>query len=223
MADQKLFDSLAKLGLPLFETSEELEINAALAEVVKSREPRLWAGFPVLLANAGERYAFSRDRVEQLLPSREQREDFQRLVIASLALYASYHLRFSWADKLGKALSEEDKSLLKQWRTRLDQERPLQWNRRTLDPERLKETFELYFRQSADDSRQKQEKLEGFSLEYALSQVFSPKQKELFRKKLDGLPMTKTEREYYSRTVRKKVVALANSELHSLARKLLEQ
>ncbi len=61
------------------------------------------------------------------------------------------------------------------------------------------------------------------SLEYALSQVFSPKQKELFKKKLEGLPLTKTEQEYYSRTVKKKVVALANSELHSLSRKLLEQ
>ena len=32
---------------------------------------------------------------------------------------------------------------------------------------------------------------------------------------------TKTEQEYYSRTVKKKVVALANSELHSLSKKLL--
>jgi hypothetical protein len=63
---------------------------------------------------------------------------------------------------------------------------------------------------------------EEFSLEFALSQVFSPKQKELFRKKLEGLPLTKTEQEYYSRTVKKKVVALANSELHSLSKKLLE-
>jgi hypothetical protein len=57
----------------------------------------------------------------------------------------------------------------------------------------------------------------------ALSQVFSPKQSELFRKKLEGLPMTKTEQEYYSRSVKKKVLALANAELHALARKLLEQ
>jgi hypothetical protein len=45
--------------------------------------------------------------------------------------------------------------------------------------------------------------------------------KELFKKKLEGLPLNKTEQEYYSRTVKKKVVALANSELHSLSKKLL--
>ena len=69
--------------------------------------------------------------------------------------------------------------------------------------------------------RRRQEKYEEFSLEYALSQVFSTKQKELFKKKLEGLPFTKTENEYYSRTVKKKVVALANDELHNLAKTLL--
>jgi hypothetical protein len=48
-------------------------------------------------------------------------------------------------------------------------------------------------------------------------------QKELFKKKLEGLPLTKTESEYYSRTVKKKVVALANSELHRMAQRLLQQ
>jgi hypothetical protein len=37
-----------------------------------------------------------------------------------------------------------------------------------------------------------------------------------------GEKMTKTEREYYSRTVKKKVVALANSELYHLSRNLLK-
>jgi len=58
---------------------------------------------------------------------------------------------------------------------------------------------------------------------YQKSQIFSPKQKELFKKKLEGDLLSKTEQEYYSRTVKKKVVALANSELHALSQKLLEQ
>jgi hypothetical protein len=51
---------------------------------------------------------------------------------------------------------------------------------------------------------------------------FSPKQKELFQKKLKGELLTKTEKEYFSRTVKKKVAALANPELHRLAQKLME-
>ena len=61
------------------------------------------------------------------------------------------------------------------------------------------------------------------SLEYALSQLFSAKQKELLLKKLRGVKMTKTETEYFSRTVKKKVLALANTELQRLAQKLLER
>lgn len=53
--------------------------------------------------------------------------------------------------------------------------------------------------------------------------MFSPKQKELFKKKLEGLPLTKTEREYYSWSVKKKVSALANAELHRLAQRLMQQ
>jgi hypothetical protein len=39
---------------------------------------------------------------------------------------------------------------------------------------------------------------------------------------MNGEPMTKTEREYFSRTVRKKLRALANTDLHRLAQRLLE-
>ena len=98
----------------------------------------------------------------------------------------------------------------------------LKYNDAELDSKRLKGMFELYFEKKAEKDRRRKEKYEEYSLEYALSQVFSPKQKELFNKKLEGFPLTKTEQEYYSRTVKKKVVALANSELHSLSKKLLE-
>ncbi|MFH1877188.1 MAG: hypothetical protein ABH883_00065, partial [Candidatus Omnitrophota bacterium] len=66
-----------------------------------------------------------------------------------------------------------------------------------------------------------EERFGELSLEYALSQIFSPKQKNLFFKKLRGEKMTKTEQEYYSRAVKKKITALSNSRLHKLAQKIL--
>jgi hypothetical protein len=47
-----------------------------------------------------------------------------------------------------------------------------------LDPERLKGLHELYFEQNADKSWQRKEKYEEYSLAFALSQMFSPKQKK---------------------------------------------
>ncbi|MDY6790831.1 MAG: hypothetical protein SWH54_06135 [Thermodesulfobacteriota bacterium] len=221
MTDKKLLANLSKLGLPMFEPTEELDVNETLAEVVKSNDNRLWEGFPVLLANAAERYQFAPEKVEMRLMNQEEKKLFHRLVLMSGSLFLHYHLSFPWWNKIQKGFSKDDKALVKKWKSDLSNNQNLKWNDVELDPDRLKGLFELYFEEKAEKGRRRKEKYEEFSLEYALSQVFSPKQKELFKKKLEGLPLTKTEREYYSRSVKKKVVALANSELHSLSKKLL--
>ena len=221
MTDRKLLNSLSKLGFPMFETSEELDVNETLAAVVKSHDTRLWEGFPVLLANVAESYQLAPEQVEQRLKSKEEKDLFHRLMLMSGTLFSHYRLSFSWWNKLQKCLSKKDNELVKKWKSDLANNRTLKCKDAELDPERLKGLFELYFEKKAEKCRRRKEKYEEFSIEYALSQVFSPKQKELFKKKLEGLPFTKTEQEYYSRTVKKKVVALANSELHSLSKKLL--
>jgi hypothetical protein len=223
MPDNKLLKSLSKLGFPMFEPTKELDVNETLAKVVKSRDTRLWEGFPVLLANAAESYQFSTDLVTEQLTDNEQKDQFRRLLLLSAAVYAAYHLSFPWLNKLKKNFSDEDKHLVKVWRNSLAHGQSPNWGEDEFDPERVKGLFELYFEQKVEKDRRRKDRYEEFSLEYALSQVFSPKQKELFKKKLEGDSLTKTEQEYYSRTVKKKVVALANSELHSLSRKLLEQ
>lgn len=223
MTDRKLLNSLSKLGFPMFEPSEELDVNETLAEVVKSHDTRLWEGFPVLLANASERYQFAPEEVEKRLENKEESAHFHWLMLLSWSLYSLYHLSSSKWNNLRKMLSDEDKWTVKTWKSHLANNETLKWDNVELDSERVKGLFELYFEQKVEEDRRRKDKYEEFSLEYALSQVFSPKQKELFKKKLEGLPLTKTEQEYYSRTVKKKVVALANSELHSLSRKLLEQ
>jgi hypothetical protein len=54
-------------------------------------------------------------------------------------------------------------------------------------------------------------------LPHLLDLLFSEKQKELVFKKLRGQHMTKTEREYYSRVVKKKLAAIADREMQELA------
>lgn len=223
MNKDKFHKSLSKLGFPMFEPSEELEVNKTLAEVVKSNDTRLWEGFPVLLANAGERYQFDSDQVEQQLSTKEHKKQYHRLVLLSAAVYAYYHLSFSWLSKLKKTFSNNDKNRVKGWKSALAHDKVTNGSDLEFDLERIKGSFELYYEQKVERDRRRKDRYDEFSLEYALAQIFSPKQKELFQKKLEGELLTKTEQEYYSRTVKKKAVALANSELHSLARRLLEQ
>ena len=59
-------------------------------------------------------------------------------------------------------------------------------------------------------------------LDQHLNELFSTKQKELFLKKIAGKKLTKTEKEYFSRIVKKKVLAIADSEIHQMSKKLLQ-
>ncbi len=54
-------------------------------------------------------------------------------------------------------------------------------------------------------------------LDRHLELIFSAKQKELVFKRLKGLHLSKTEREYFSRVVKKKLAAIADPELQGLA------
>ena len=59
------------------------------------------------------------------------------------------------------------------------------------------------------------------TLDVYLDRLFSAKQKELVFKKRDGITFTKTEREYYSRIVRKKLEAIASEEVGEIAKNLM--
>ena len=222
MADEKLLNRLARFGFQMFETTEDVDVTETLAEVVQSHDTRLWEGFPVILAKAAEDYHFSVYKLAQKLDKQDLRGDFQSLMMVSLAAYDAYSLTFPWARKFWKNLSEENRKTVGFFRNVFVHGGEVCWGDTALDSERMRETFDLYFVQAGEETKRRREKMDEYSFEYSLSQVFSPKQKDLFKKKLEGKPFTKTEQEYYSRTVKKKVVALGNSELHALARKLLE-
>lgn len=215
-----LLKKLKMLGYPLFEKEERVDVNATLAEVVQSKDLRLWEGFPLLLANTAENGLLNYDMVKSHLKEPFDKLYLSKLVLMSLALYEVLNVKFSWADRLYKLLSftkEDYNEML----GRLKRGEELQVASNSMSAERLRNTFKNYFKKEEElRLRDLASMKEEFGLEYALSQVFSPKQKELFFKRLRGEKMTKTESEYYSRVVRKKVEALANPELHRLAQKV---
>ena len=108
MTDRKLLDNLSKLGFPMFEPTQEPDVNETLAEVVKSHDTRLWEGFPVLLANAAESYQFTPEGVRQYLAKKKHKDDFGRLMLLAGSMFSLYHLSFPWWNKLKKGLSEKD-------------------------------------------------------------------------------------------------------------------
>lgn len=222
MKKTTLLKNLRELGFPLLETEESLDVNETLAEVVKSREPRMWEGFPLLLANILERALFDYRMVKMNMKSNFEIKYLQNLIIMSLALYKHLKLKFSYVDKLYDS-AYFDKNLFQRFLRSFNEKKDLADTGRQLSSVRVVNTFKNYYKRPELELMEYDKMKDEFDLEYALSQVFSKKQKELFMKKLKGEKMTKTEREYFSRSVKKKVLALANPDLHKLAIKLVKE
>jgi len=222
MEKKELLDNVKELGFPLFEPRKSVDANKTLAEVTKNKDSRLWEGFPLLLANSLERGLFNYKEALKNFKNSQERNNFRKLVLMSLALYKYLGLKFSYSDKLYNS-NYFNKKLFDKFLYSFKEKRDLGWTGKYLSSVRVVSAFKNYFKHAELNFKDYVRMKDDFEFEYALSQLFSNKQKELFMKKLKGEKMTKTESEYFSRSVKKKVVALANADLHKLATKLIKE
>lgn len=222
MENRDLLNRVNALGFPLFSVEEDQDVNLTLSDMVKSRDLRLWEGFPVVLANSAEKGLFNCDKVSQYLKEPSDKSRLVSLAVLSLALYKLFKLRFSWTNELYKSFASSRKKEYSRFLRQLKSDNNLNVAGFEMSAQRLKTVFNNYLSQTQSKLNELLLVKDELSLEYSLSQVFSPKQKELFLKKLKREKLTKTEKEYFSRVVKKKVLALANTELHRLAQKLFE-
>jgi len=222
MKNSDLLKRVNALGFPLFGVEEDQNANLTLADMVRSLDLRFWEGFPVVLASSAEKGLFNYDLVNRYLKKPLDKPNLLSLMDLSLALYKFFNLKFSWADKLYYSLSVVRRRKVMAFLDTLRSDGELNVAGSGMSSQRLKTVFDNYFSQSQTKLNDLLSVKDELSLEYSLSQVFSPKQKELFLKKLKREKLTKTEKEYFSRAVKKKVLALANPELHRLSQKLLD-
>lgn len=217
MDKKNLLERIKLLGVPLMEAREMSDANETIAELVKSGEIRYWEVFPVLLANSSNKGLFEYAKVSASLRPKE-RKVFRELVLLSLVLYRTLDLDFSWAGPSFWSQVRVGKEEFDRWLNRFVKKETINIGGKEMSPERLIKIFNDYSHGDEDNLEGLLSKKEQLGLEYSLSQIFSPKQKELFWKRVKGERMSKSEREYYSRTVRKKVMALANERFHNLAK-----
>lgn len=222
MENKNIYEKISKLGYPLLEVEKILNTHKILAEVVESEDIRLYEGFPLLLANCSDKEIFNYEGVSKFLKRTKDFANFHDLVLLSLSLYKFLNLGFSWADKLYKELKTNDKNKINIFLKKFEDNSDIKISNKRLHPERIRKIFNDYFRKKESEMKNLISKKEELTLEYAMSQIFSSRQKEIFLKKLEGEKLSKTEREYFSRVIKKKIMALANSELHRFAQKLLK-
>ncbi|OGR52046.1 MAG: hypothetical protein A2049_00325 [Elusimicrobia bacterium GWA2_62_23] len=218
MKHDELLKKAGELGFKLFEPEGGAEAARTLLEVARSGDARLMEGFPVMLAAAAAGAgAHLRELRNRLV--RGGGASLKELVLLSLA---AYHEAGVWPEWAGDLAEEFSSAELKRRLDLLRRGEGVKVGHAVLRPEKLKTNFFSYYRQAEESVRAVAAEREDMGLAYAMAQVFTARQKELFLKRLRQGKFTKTEKEYYSRVVKKKAQALANEELHRLARRALE-
>ena len=224
MKRKDLVFNLGRLGYSLVtpdvpEVGEE-QVVELLAELVDSKDLRLVEGFPVVLANCAQRgmnLEFTA-LLAKYKPRSRKRQNLEKLLLLSSDLLTQEGL-----DK-PEGLEEVKKSFKDKYGDLLTNEVVTLGAKTSLSTERLRNTLRRYSStlktSRATRKREKDKQRRSFQLNYFLSTLFSPKQKELVLKKLNGEPLNKTEKEYFSRTVKKKLEALNNSEVRKVAKAL---
>ena len=221
MKREDLVFNLSRLGYSLVtpdvqELGEE-QVVELLAELVDSKDLRLIEGFPVVLANCAQR-GMDLDFAALLAkhkPRSRKRQALEKLLLLSSDLLTQEGLAKP------EGLEEVKKSFKTKYGDLLANDVVTLGAKTSLSTDRLRNTLRRYSANlEASRSRRKKEKdkqRRSFQLSYYLSILFSPKQKELVLKKLNGEPLNKTEQEYFSRTVKKKLEALVNPEVKKVA------
>lgn len=222
MANKDFYERLSMLGFPMFEGDFLQTTNATLAEVVKSKDIRLWEGFPVMLANSIEKQWFNYKEIQKHLGTMKVVSRLDSLIAMSLALYDVLNLDSTQIVKFRRQFGpEKTQEELKYFIQKLRNNEDFMLSGQKMSSERVKTAFSNYYNETETRFANLSSEKKQYDLQYSLSQIFSSGQKELIMKKLRGEKLTKTEREYFSRVVKKKVLALANPELHALSQKLL--
>ena len=227
MKREDLVFNLGRLGYSLVtpdlpEVGED-QVVELLAELVDSKDLRLVEGFPVVLANCAQR-GMTLNFTALLAkhkPRSRKRQNLEKLLLVSSDLFTQEGL------KKPEGLEKVKKSFETKYGDLLANDVLTLGASTALSTERLRNTLRRYSSAlETSRSRRKREKdkqRRSFQLNYFLSTLFSPKQKELVLKKLNGEPLNKTEKEYFSRTVKKKLEALNNSEVRKVAKALTAQ
>jgi hypothetical protein len=224
---EDLILNLGRLGYALVRPKtrkvKEDDVLELLDELAESEDPRLVEGFPVVLANCVQndlglnlRALLSRYRSDS-----PKRQSLEKLLLLSSTLLAQLGLdKPDNLESISKPLQAKYGDLIENDVVELE-------NKVSLSIERLRSTLERYAadlstsKSNRDKAKDRQRR--SFQLNFHLSTLFAPKQKEIILKKYHGEPLNKTEQEYYSRKVKKKLEAMTNKEVMKVAAALIKR
>ena len=227
MRREDIIFNLGRLGYALVRPEtrkvKDYEVLELLDELADSEDSRLVEGFPVVLANCAQRDLKLNFRT---LLSRHKSDSCKQQALEKLLLLSSTLLAQQGLNQ-PKNLESLSKSLKAKYGDLLAGDVVDLGNKVSLSTERLRNTLKRYLvdlsTSKSTRDRAKNRQRRSFQLNYYLSTLFAPKQKELLLKKYHGEPLNKTEQEYFSRKVKKKLEAMTNKEVLKVAAALTKK
>jgi len=224
----ELLDALAQYGYELHRPQPHYKGEEVLFNLVKENDARLLEGFPVAYKHVldspeysnwdGKNLSFQKD-----LSDKEGAKLKCLLLVTYLLfkLYGEGNEKLKQTEALLSKLSNDWKKSLKAVEESFNRSEPLNVGPTlSLSTDRLKKQYRNYVVHSAMAQNESGSKMD-MELELLLSEFFTSKQKDLLKKRLKGSMLSKTEKEYFSRVVNKRLKALSNDHLHDFVKSVV--
>lgn len=221
MPTRDFYERLNMLGYPVLERSQQQVANATLLDVAKSQDIRLWEGFPVMLANSIDKQWFNYSHIQKNIKSKILITRLNSLISLSLALYRLSNVSSPQIAEFQKRYKPQRGNDFHYFLNKIRKREDFMLSDKKMSSERMINTLKSYLGERQSQLTDFLSQKDSYDLQNALSKIFPIGQKNLITKKLRGERLTKIEQEYFSRVVKKKIMALANPELLKLAQKLL--
>lgn len=222
-----LMRDLDKYGYSLVQTGEA-NTEDALTRMLHSNDGRVLEGLPVVLTNVLMwEHEFKFETFEKTLPPAHQRR-FRTLAAITYFFLLWVPESEEAKSRLRSYLHKREPALLENVQHELNAGGTFNMGGGVkLDAQRLQNTYKNYVvaqlvHTEENLAKKLDEQRQATFLE-ALSTLFTERQRDLLFKLLNKASLSKTEREYYSRTVKPRLRALRNADLQSLASTLLGQ
>ena len=224
---EELMDALAEHGYALMRPKSVRSGEDLLKDLLRQDDARLLEGFPVVLADLLRENEALRWEGKKWKPEDEfsQKTEHRLAVLLALSyfLFKLFGLGKEYGSRTYRLLLRcqgRADDLLKQKLGPFEKSESVKMDGVELSTERLKNNFRNYV-VLAKESEEPAKKRRALEFELLLSELFTARQKELMNKVSQDKPLTKTEKEYFYRVVKKRLRALADDRVHQMARELV--
>jgi hypothetical protein len=221
LTKNELLEALAQYGYELNKPSHHYNGEEVLLNLLKEDDTRLLEGFPVAYDNILNNQKHLNLDVHGLSEKEKTKLLYLFLLTyALLKLFGEDKSKLNETENTLSKLSKKWKVQLKDVEDKFNHSDSVRVNGVALSTDRLKKQFRNYVVHFG--ARNENEPKMDMELELLLSEFFTSKQKDLLKKRARREELSKTEREYYSRVVNKRLKALANEHLYQFAHSIVK-